>query len=222
MVEQTVSALVKNGFKVASVKHTVHATSADREGKDTWRHWVAGSDPVIFSSSIETTMIKHSGMRMDDITRLVMTQFHPDVLLIEGCKNGEFPKIALGRIRPKKGTVMVNPNLKRLVGYIEGEVEFERTMADLPGLDCGKCGFDCAKLARRIISGKSRLSDCKELSDLGVEVTVGGNRLAAGKFVSEIVNDTVRGMLGSLKGYEPGKLVEIRLEPKRKKSRRRT
>jgi len=41
---------------------------------------------------------------------------------------------------------------------------------------------------------------------------VGGKKIPAGRFVSSIVHETVHGMLGSLRGYEPGKEVEIRLE----------
>ena len=220
LVEELVAALVKKGYKVASVKHTPHTKSIDCEGKDTWRHWVAGSDPVVFSSNIETSLIKHSKMRMDKIANLVMTQFGPDVLVIEGCKEGTFPKVSVGHVKPRKGTVLSNPKLARLVDYIAYEVGVERVLRELPGLDCRKCGLDCDGLAREIVAGKRKLKDCRELSDLSVEVIVDGDRLSTGKFVSSIVDDTVRGMLSSLKGYKPGKRVEIRLEPKRKKSRR--
>jgi hypothetical protein len=43
-------------------------------------------------------------------------------------------------------------------------------------------------------------------------IVVGGKKIPAGRFVSSIVHETVHGMLGSLRGYEPGKEVEIRLE----------
>ncbi len=54
-VEQLTGSLVKKGYSVSSVKHTPHEKSIDREGKETWRHWKAGSDPVVFASGIETT-----------------------------------------------------------------------------------------------------------------------------------------------------------------------
>lgn len=221
LVESLVAALVKKGFSVASVKHTPHSKSIDCKGKDTWRHWMAGSDPVVFSSNVETTIIKHSKMRIEKITDMVQSHFAPDVLIIEGCKDGDFPKVAIGEVKPRKGTVLVNPRMSQLVDYISVEVAAERILKTLPGLDCGKCGLDCRGLAREISSGRKRLASCKELSDLSVEVMVDGKRIATGRFVSSIVDDTVRGMLNSLKGYSPGKRVEIRLEPKRKKSRKR-
>ena len=219
LVERLVRALVKKGYRVSSIKHTPHDKTIDCEGKDTWRHWKAGSDPVVFSSETETTMIKHSKTSADDIARMLLAEFRPDVLIIEGFKEGSFPKVAIGHVTPRKGTVLTNPKLADLVKYIEKEVAVERVKELLPGLDCGKCSLDCDGLARAIVAGKRKLKDCKELSDIGVQILVDGRKIAAGKFVSSIVDDTVRGMLSSLKGYGPGKVVEIRLEPKKQKAK---
>jgi len=221
LVEKLVSALVRKGYSVASIKHTPHRKSVDCEGKDTWRHWLAGSDPVVFSSEIETSVIKHSKMPLEDVAAMVVREFGPDILLIEGCKDGPFPKVAIGGVERRKGTVLENPSMNELVKYVASEVEFEKVRAALPGLDCHKCGLDCAGLARAIVSHKKRIKDCRELSDLGVSVVVGGKNVPMGKFASKIVDSTVRGMMSGLKGYNPGKKVEIRLEAKRGQTRRR-
>lgn len=222
LVEKLVSALVKRGYRVASIKHTPHKKSVDCEGKDTWRHWLAGSDPVVFSSEIETSVIKHSKMPLEDIAGMVMCEFGPDVLLIEGCKGGPFPKVAIGDVERRDGTVLSNPSMDKLVRYIETEVAVERVREDLPGLDCGKCGLDCDGLARDIVARKRKVKDCKELSDLGVSIAVGGKAVPVGRFASKMVDSSVRGVLSGLKGYEPGKKVEIRLEGKSRPTRRRT
>lgn len=222
LVERLVSALVSKGYRVSSIKHTPHDKTVDCEGKDTWRHWKAGSDPVVFSSGTETSIIKHSKTSADDIARMVIREYNPDVLIIEGFKEGSFQKVALGKVKPRKGTVLANPKLSKLVDYIEKEVAVEKVLAELPGLDCGKCGLDCRGLAEEIVKGKRKLLDCAELSDLDVGIFVDGRRIAAGRFVSSIVHETVRGMLGSLKGYKPGKEVEIRLGPKKEHTKRRS
>ncbi len=222
LVEEVVRALSGKGYKVASVKHTPHRKRLDCEGKDTWRHWDAGSDPVVFSSAVETVYIKHSKTGMDDIAKTLMGSFRPDVVVIEGFKDGSFPKVAVGAIEPREGTVLTAPSVTEIVAYVEREVAVERKLGELPGLNCRKCGLDCEGLARAIVEGRRKKDDCVELPTVGVSITVGGNRIAAGKFVSSIVDDTVRGMLSSLKGYEAGKEVEIRLEPKRRKTKRRS
>ena len=221
LVEELVRELVKKDYRVSSIKHTRRRKSIDSEGKDTWRHWLAGSDPVGFSSDTETSIIKHSKMSVDDFAKIIMREFEPDVLVIEGYKDGPFPKVALGDVESRKGTVMVNPSMKELVAYVDAEVAFERVLGELPGLDCGKCGLDCEGLARAIAAGKRRLKDCRELPKAGVSIVVGGKTIATGKFVSSIVEDTVRGMLSSLKGYEPGKEVEIRLDAKKAVTKKR-
>ena len=214
LVERLVGALTKKGYRVSSIKHTSHKKSVDLEGKDTWRHWKAGSDPVVFSSSIETSIIKHSETSADEIAKKILRDYHPDVLVIEGFKGGSFPKVAIGKITPRKETVLTNPKLSQLVKYIEKEVAVEKALAELPGLDCWKCGFDCRGLAEEVAKGRREIGDCKELSDLNVGIFIDGKRIPAGKFVSSIVYETVRGMLSSLKWYEPGEEVEIRLKPR--------
>jgi len=219
-VERLVSALAKKGFSVASIKHSPHKKSVVCEGKDTWRHWKAGSDPVVFSSDVETAVIKHSKMVVDDIAAVLQTEFNPDVIVVEGFKEGDFPKVAIGRVTPRKGTVLVNPKMEMLVDYVEKEVAVERTLEKLPCLDCGKCGLDCESLARAIVEGKRHLADCTELSDIRVDIRVNGKKVPMGRFASSVVDGTVRGLLGSLKGFEPGGKVEIRLEGMKGKPRK--
>ena len=212
VVERLIGALSRKGYRVSSVKHTPHEKTVDREGKETWRHWKAGSDPVVFSSKVETSIIKHSETKTDEIANAVMREYRPDVLIFQGFKGGSFQKVAVGKVVRRKGTVLTNPTLSKLVSHIETEVAIERAFAQLPGLDCGKCGLDCRGLAEKITKGKKRIDDCKELSDLVVEIFVGGKKIPAGRFVSSVVNETVRGMLGALRGTEAGKDIEIRLK----------
>ena len=221
LVENLVKKLVDKGYRVSSVKHTPHKKSMDSEGKDTWRHWRAGSDPVVFSSEIETSIIRHSKMQTLEIARLVQEFFAPDILIIEGFKDGDFPKVAVGKVKPRKGTVLVNPTLPRLVRWVENEIAVERVLAKLPGLDCGKCGLDCRDLAKAVAAGKKRVDACRELADRRVEVLIGNKKLPMGRFASAVVEETVRGLLNSLRGNDPSKDVEIRLECKRRASKKR-
>jgi len=215
LVEQLVRALVRKGYKVSSVKHAPCRRGIDSKGKDTWRHWQAGSDPVVFSSEIETSVIKHSETPIDEIVRMILADYRPDVVIIEGLKQGPFRKVTLGDLKPTKGTVLTNPSLKKLVDYVETEVAVERVLEKLPGLDCQKCGHDCEGLARAIAAERHGIEDCVELSDEDVEIFVGKNKIPTGKFASKVVNDTVRGLLSSLHGYEPDKDVDIHLRAKK-------
>ncbi len=221
LVERLVRALVMKGYSVASVKHTPHRKSMDRSGKDTWRHWRAGSDPVVFSSASETSIMIHRPMAPDEIAEMMMDRFRPDVVIIEGAKDGRFPKVAVGKVRLRSGTVLSNPSLRQLVKYVESEVAVERARAKLPGLDCGKCGSDCDGLARSVAAGDRKIRECRELPDVKIDVRIGGEPLPMGRFASSVVDSAVRGLLESLKGFRPDELVEIRLSPKKPGPRRR-
>jgi molybdopterin-guanine dinucleotide biosynthesis protein B len=212
-VESAVSELVVRGYKVASLKHSPEATDVDEEGKDTWRHWKAGSDPVVLMSEDATVLFKRPSMDLSEAISMVGRCFRPDVLIVEGYKEGRtHPKVSIGDIEPTEGTVLQNPTLDRLVEYIVDGVSFERARAKLPGLDCSKCGMDCDGLAMEIAKGRLSLESCHEMPARRVEISVDGKPLPVGAFVAEITESTIRGFLSSLKGYPGGGDVEIRLQ----------
>ena len=210
-VERTVSALVGKGYRVSSLKHTSKQVELDAEGKDTWRHRQAGSDPVVLHSEHGTVLFAKPAFGVEDAVRMVEETWSPDVIVVEGLKHGPYPKVALGDIEPTEGTVLVDPTADEFIAHVEDEVRFERALQSLPGLDCGKCGLSCEEMARAIAGGEKGAEDCVELAARDVVIVAGGNRLPVGAFVAEITESTIRGMLSSLKGYTPDGDVEIRL-----------
>ncbi len=220
IVEGVVADLVRRGLRVSTVKHTAHGIDAGDPAKDTSRHAAAGADPVVLLSENGALMSVGSSVPVETVVEMIQRSFDPDVLIIEGLKDGPYPKVSMGGIEPREGTVLSNPSQEELADYVEREVQVERVVSSLPGLNCGKCGLDCERLARKVVSGEMSRDDCRELSDLDVVITVGGRRIMAGAFVSEIVEGTVRGMLSTLKGYGDGGAVEIRLGDKRRETRK--
>ncbi len=220
LVERFISELARKGYRAATVKHSSHEGTFDSRGKDSWRHWKAGGDPVVFSSIKETALFKRPALPVQDVAKLLEAEFHPDIVIVEGLKEGPFPKVALGNLKPRKGTVLVNPSLRRLVNYAEAEIGVERIKRELPQLDCLKCGHDCEGLAREIWKGRKTLGACRELSEGRVEVRVGGANIPLGAFASEAVEGTVRGILGTLKGYTPGSTVDVRIAGSKRASRK--
>jgi len=43
LIEKLISELKSRGYRVASIKHSVHKLDFDKAGKDSWRHLQAGS-----------------------------------------------------------------------------------------------------------------------------------------------------------------------------------
>jgi len=87
VAEHIVSALIKNGYRVAVAKHiSIEGFSIDKEGKDTWRYSIAGANPVIAVSDREVAI--KVGRDMDlfslDWMLRVAVDNSADVLLLEG------------------------------------------------------------------------------------------------------------------------------------------
>ncbi|HZN45826.1 MAG TPA: molybdopterin-guanine dinucleotide biosynthesis protein B, partial [Nitrospiraceae bacterium] len=56
LIERVIPELVRNGYKVATVKHAGHGFDLDTEGKDSWRHKLAGASAVIVMSKSSLAM----------------------------------------------------------------------------------------------------------------------------------------------------------------------
>ena len=106
LLETIISRLVAKGVKVGTIKQTHHCVSADRKGKDTWRHRQAGSDPVILSSDSETALFLGRKLTLFETIELLTSTTLVDIVLLEGWKDESIPKVFLGGGDPKPGTVM--------------------------------------------------------------------------------------------------------------------
>ncbi len=96
-LEKLIAELKRRGHRVATIKHDVHGFELDRPGKDTWRHAQAGSDLVVISSPGQLAMIGRTAgeMALDDIVARLPLEV--DIVLTEGYKRGDKPKIEISR-----------------------------------------------------------------------------------------------------------------------------
>ncbi len=86
VVEGLVANFVKKGLRVATVKHVSQSGfSMDSEGKDTWRHSVAGANPVILVSDKEMTIKIRDGASVSLGTlSKIAEENKANVIIIEG------------------------------------------------------------------------------------------------------------------------------------------
>jgi molybdopterin-guanine dinucleotide biosynthesis protein B len=218
-------ALVGRGHHIAVIKHSSHYL--DLPGKDTA---MLGEvvNQVGFISSHESAVFWKTPLRLENI----IAYLEADIILLEGFKREKtFPKIVCLRAEPDDADHDRSENLfdglaicavgpadqtggiavplfgRDEVGKIAGLVE-EKAFK-LPNLDCGGCGREtCYDLAREIIAGSGSVEDCVSLHPT-VEVKVDGQPMPMNPFISDIVRNTILGMLSPLKGFKKGK-IEIR------------
>jgi molybdopterin-guanine dinucleotide biosynthesis protein MobB len=97
LIEKLIPELKSRGFKVATIKHSIHSLSFDKEGKDSWRHIQAGSVVTAVVSPDQVVLIKPLSEEPDlnEIARLLGDDF--DIVLTEGFKQSQVPKIEVHR-----------------------------------------------------------------------------------------------------------------------------
>jgi molybdopterin-guanine dinucleotide biosynthesis protein B len=89
-----VEELSSRGLKVATLKHDAHEFQMDRPDTDTSKHQQAGAWLTAISSPTKTAWIKAEGTELDS---LLESTRDADVVLVEGFKQADYPKIAMLR-----------------------------------------------------------------------------------------------------------------------------
>ena len=212
-IEKMLQRLVAEGYDIATIKHIPHeGFSIDTEKKDTWRYRNVGARNVVASSPGETAFMVNEGMQLDLIIKTIQTISKPDLILVEGYKNENIPKIAVGEIEERPTTVFkYEDNLEEIFQYIKKEIGIERVQRQLPGIDCRKCGFDCRKMAELIYAQERVLEDCRSLSQLPVFLEGDGESIPLGDFTRQMIANIINAMISSLKGTEGVKEIKITL-----------
>lgn len=103
LLVRLIPALIARGFTVSTIKHAHHKFDIDTPGKDSYRHREAGAAEVLISSSTRWALMHENDdsveARLDD---LISKMAPVDILLVEGFKSEDFPKIEVWR--PESGT----------------------------------------------------------------------------------------------------------------------
>ena len=94
VIERLVRCLTDRHLRVAVIKHDVHGFAMDQPGKDTWRHQKAGAVSVTITSPGQTAVLRPGGESLETCVAQVRDA---DLILVEGFKFAEIPRIGLYR-----------------------------------------------------------------------------------------------------------------------------
>jgi len=97
LIEKLVRELKSRGYRMATIKHSPQQSDFDELGKDSWRHVQAGSDATVVSLPDKIVLIKPVTQEatIDEVVNLIGEDY--DIILAEGFKQGNAPKIAVHR-----------------------------------------------------------------------------------------------------------------------------
>ena len=107
LLERLIPELKQRGYRVGTIKHDRHAFEMDHAGTDTWRHARAGSDHVLISSPQRVASIRRVE-REQSLEELAEAMLDVDIILTEGYRRGNAPKIEVSR-RARSGTLLCEP-----------------------------------------------------------------------------------------------------------------
>ena len=108
LLEGLIRELKQRGYRVGTIKHDAHSFEIDRPGKDSWRHAQAGSDHVVISSPQRVASIRRVE-REPQLEELAAGMTDVDIILTEGYKRGNAPKIEVSR-RARSSTLICQAN----------------------------------------------------------------------------------------------------------------
>jgi molybdopterin-guanine dinucleotide biosynthesis protein B len=111
LLTQIIPILKQHGLRIGLIKHSHHNFQIDQPGKDSFRLREAGASPVMLVSThrraIITEITPKREPRLDDQLKL-FDQSELDLILVEGFKAEQFPKIELHR--PSLNKPLLYPN----------------------------------------------------------------------------------------------------------------
>jgi molybdopterin-guanine dinucleotide biosynthesis protein MobB len=127
-----IEALVKEGLKVGSLKHTDHEYETDMEGKDSQRHKAAGAEPAVLVAGRRSAVHRRWGSFASDpsagaagareappLSVFLEGEYglgSCDVVVVEGYRNEAYPKIEVCRAATGRVPVCENdPNVLAVV-----------------------------------------------------------------------------------------------------------
>ena len=117
-VQQIISILSSQNLRVASIKHAHHDFDIDKPDTDSYLLRKAGSQQVIISSTKRWAKIyelKNSPEKK--LNELINELENPDVVIVEGFKNENHPKIEIIKDAQDRSSFMFN-NLNNIVALI--------------------------------------------------------------------------------------------------------
>lgn len=106
--------LTARGYKVSTMKHAHHSFDVDKPGKDSYEHREAGATEVLVSSAQRWALMhEHRGAPEPSVKELIPHMTPVDLLLIEGFKKEDHPKLEIHR--PSVGKPLLQPEDARIV-----------------------------------------------------------------------------------------------------------
>ena len=131
LIEKIIPQITGRGLSVSVIKHAHHGFDVDKPGKDSWRHREAGASEILLISD-ERWVLMHElrGAPEPDLDVQLGRLSPCDIVLVEGFKNVQIPKIEVHR--PAHSRPLLYPDNPAIVAIAtDGELDAPLERLDL-------------------------------------------------------------------------------------------
>jgi molybdopterin-guanine dinucleotide biosynthesis protein B len=133
LLVKLIPALRAQGLRVSTIKRAHHAFDVDVPGKDSYEHRAAGAGEVLVTSDRRWALMHENETECEpDLAELLGRLSPTDIVLVEGFKWAEMPKIEVHRAA--NGKPYLYPEDADVVAVL--------TDAPMPGGQCPHAGLD--------------------------------------------------------------------------------
>ncbi|WP_439109860.1 molybdopterin-guanine dinucleotide biosynthesis protein B [Lentibacter sp.] len=131
LMERLVREITSRGISVSTVKHAHHAFDVDHEGKDSYRHRIAGANEVVLASRKRVAIMQEMRGAEEPSLDALLARLSPvDLVLIEGYKRDAHPKVEAFRAETGNPLIGQDDATVRAVAS-DTPLAFDRPVFDL-------------------------------------------------------------------------------------------
>ena len=132
LIARILPVLTSYGLKVATIKHDGHDFEADVPGTDTWQHMAAGAYGTAIFSTQKYMVVKQQKNTLPE--QLIECFPEADLILLEGFKYSDFPKIEVIRKENSEESVCQGHHLIGIASDLTKE-ELKSNIKEVPVFD---------------------------------------------------------------------------------------
>lgn len=130
LLEKLIPELIARHIRVSVIKHSHHNMQVDKEGKDSWRMKEAGSSQVILANDERWAIMTETPKSVSlDYLAQQFDRTLTDLVLVEGFKQEQIPKILLHRQEMTKSLPEIDEYV--LAVATNYPLEIDRTLLDI-------------------------------------------------------------------------------------------
>jgi molybdopterin-guanine dinucleotide biosynthesis adapter protein len=196
-LERLIPELVRRGYRIGTIKHDAHSFEMDREGKDTWRHRKAGAQTIAITSPTQTATIQETDAEMELEEAVGRFFWREDLVLTEGYKRSQRPKIEVFRKAVEPQPICGPPD--NLIALVSDDLREASVPVFAVSNVVGVADF----IENRYL---------KDRRPSNILVKLDGHKLPIKDFVKDFIVGTIMGMLSSLRGWKKPRTIDIHIE----------